>query len=71
MEATMANLVGGIIEQQKRVREEIIPRYEEIGPNGQIGLMFLRMAVDNGDKALASGDIELMIRAYKELESCE
>lgn len=65
----MPNLIEGIQREQNRVRE-LIPLYVEIGPAGAIGAALMRAAVDQGDKAIASGDVLKMLRAYKDLEEC-
>lgn len=65
------NLIEGIQEQCKRVRDELLPLYEELGPVGAFGAAMLKQAVTEGEAAIASGDVVRMLAAYKELEGCE
>jgi hypothetical protein len=67
----MANVIEGIQQQCKRVREVLIPAYESIGPVGTFGKMMLNQAVNEGEAAIASGDVVRMLAAYKSLEGCE
>lgn len=63
----MSNLIEGIQEEQKRIRE-LKPLYEEIGPEGMFGLSIINQALDQADKAIASGDVIEMLVVYKELK---
>jgi hypothetical protein len=67
----MSNIIEGIQEECKRVREELIPRYESIGPSGMFGRAMLAMAVNEGEAAIASGDVVRMISAYKSLKESQ
>lgn len=67
----MANLVEGIQQQCNRVRDELIPMYEEIGPAGIFGKIMLQAAIREGEAAIASGDVVQMVAAYKSLEDCK
>jgi hypothetical protein len=67
----MENVIEGIQRQCNRVRDELLPAYESIGPAGKFGAAMLKLAVKNGEAAIASGDVVQMVAAYKELESCE
>ena len=51
-----------------RVRDEIIPPYQSIGPNGNLAVMMMRRDLDAAVKALAEGDVAAMIRAYTSLK---
>lgn len=44
--------------------------YDEI-PYGSFGAAFIQKAINEGKKALISGDVIECIRCYKELEECE
>jgi hypothetical protein len=56
------NLIEGIQQQQKRLREEIIPMYQEIGISGLPALqIIIRPLLDQSEKAIASGDAIEMI----------
>lgn len=61
------NLQEGLVYELRRNRE-LLEQYKAIGPAGMIGASLIRIDVDNGDKALASGDVELMISAYQTLK---
>jgi hypothetical protein len=57
--------------EMARVRDELLPAYQSIGPAGAFGLTMLRGALDRATKAMASGDVVAMICAYEELKGCE
>ena len=65
------NLVEGIQRLVKHVREELMPAYREIGPAGTFGLAMITQAADEGDAAIASGDVVRMLAAFKALEGCQ
>jgi hypothetical protein len=54
--------------EMKRVRDELMPRYIEIGPPGAFAVAIMRYALDRATKALAEGDVITMIRVYEELK---
>lgn len=56
--------------EMARVRDEVMPAYEEIGPPGQFALMLMRRGVDEAAKAMAEGDAVAMLRAYEYLKGC-
>ena len=43
--------------------------YDEI-PSGVFGALMIQQAIDNAKAAIASGDIEEMIRCFKACEGC-
>lgn len=57
--------------EMARVRDELIPAYQSIGPAGAFGLLMLRQALDRAAKAMAEGDVVAMLRAYQELKECQ
>ena len=63
------NLVEGIQEQCNRCRD-LIEIYKTI-PTGAIGAHFIQITINEGEAAIASGDVVRMLSAFKELESCE
>lgn len=67
----MANLVEGIQAQCNRVRDELLPVYDSLGPVGAFGALMLREAVKEGEAAIASNDVVRMVKAYQSLKSCE
>lgn len=54
--------------EMARVRDELIPMYQSIGPAGSFGIIFMRKALDEAAKALAEQDVVAMIRVYQELK---
>ena len=62
------NLLEGIQKEQKRLREELIPLYETIGPAGIVGIAMMKASIDGGDRAIASGDVVEMLRACRDLQ---
>lgn len=50
-----------------RVRDELMPLYQSIGPTGGFALMMMRSALDRAAKAMAEGDTVAMIRTLQEL----
>lgn len=67
----MKNIIEGIQRQQARLREEIIPAYQSLGPCGAIALYVMNTAMKRADEAIATGDTVGMIAAYKDLEGFE
>lgn len=56
--------------EMARVRDELIPAYQSIGPVGIFGLMMLRQSLDKAAAAMAEGDVVKMIASYNELKEC-
>ena len=54
--------------EMARVRDEVMPPYRDIGPSGVPALMMMRHALDVAAKALAEGDVVMMVRIYQELK---
>lgn len=66
------NLIEGIQKQQKRLREVVIPAYKSIGISGVPALvLIIEPALKASEKAIASGDVVEMLRAYQDMESIE
>lgn len=65
------NLIEGIQQQCNRVREDLLPAYDKLGPVGTFGAAMLRNAIREGEGAIASGDVMRMLAAYKSLEECQ
>lgn len=53
--------------QMARVRDELMPVYQSIGPAGGFALAMMRAALDRAAKAMAEGDVVEMLRADQEL----
>lgn len=54
--------------EMARVRDKVMPAYQEIGPSGAFALAFMRRDLDLAAKALAEGDVVAMIGAYTALK---
>ena len=57
--------------EMARVRDEVLPRYLEIGKAGAFAVAAMRSELDAAAKALAEGDIPLMMEAYESLKGCK
>jgi hypothetical protein len=57
--------------EMARVRDHVMPAYQEIGPSGAIALAFMRADLDKAARAMAEGDIAAMIAAYQALKDYE
>jgi hypothetical protein len=71
----MSSLAESLPEQQRRVREEILPKYESLRGMPQVNVEFAIMTIKallaNAERAAASGDVVAMIRAHEELKEIE
>jgi len=66
----MSNLVEALASEIER-NAKLILLYEEIGPAGVFGKTMIQMDIDNGKKALASGDVVEIAKAYEEMKDNE
>lgn len=57
--------------EMARVRDEIIPAYQEVGNAGFFAISMMRKDLDAAAKAMAEGDVVAMMRAYKALQEYE
>lgn len=57
--------------EMARVRDEIMPRYREIGPAGAPALALMRANLDEAARAMAEGDVVAMLRVYQSLKGTE
>lgn len=64
----MSSLGEELPRQMARVRDELIPQYLAIGPNGAFALALMRSDLDAAAQAMAVGDLSGMIRAYQRLK---
>jgi hypothetical protein len=60
------NIIEGIQEQNNRVRD-LIEIYNSV-PNGHFAAALMKVAIKEGEGAIASGDTIRMIAAYRDLE---
>lgn len=65
------SLADALPKEMARVRDNVMPLYVEIGPPGALALHFMRQALDEAARAMASGDLVAMIRAYENLKGFE
>lgn len=65
------NLIEGIQAECRRVREELVPRYEALGTVGVVGKTLILWEVEEGEAAIASGDVTRMVVALRGLRGCE
>ena len=65
----METLGTALPKEMARVRDELMPIYQSIGPAGAFALAMMQRALDGATKALAEGDLPAMIRYYDDLKS--
>jgi hypothetical protein len=54
--------------EMARVRDEVMPAYQAIGPAGAPALFLMRMELDIAAAAIMNGDVVTMLRAYESLK---
>jgi len=65
----MDTLAQGLLDEQKRVRELIIQYRDPIlNGAGNLAAVFMEKALQEADKAVMSGDLSLMMIAFKNLK---
>ena len=64
----METLGEALPREMARVRDELMPRYIEIGLPGTFALALMRKALDDAAKAMISGDVVEMLRCFQELK---
>ena len=64
------NVADALQAEIKRVRDEIIPMYQSIGPAGGFAIAMMKADIDLAVKALAEGDVVEIIRQYAALKEC-
>ena len=62
-------LMGGLLSEIERC-SKLKVMYDEI-PSGAFGSLMIQRTIDNAKVAVASGDIEKMIRGLKLCQGCE
>lgn len=60
-------LADALPAEMARVRE-VLGHYKELGPVGMFGAMFIEQSLQAADKAVMSGDVVAMLRAFAELK---
>ena len=53
--------------EMARIRDEVIPAYQEIGAAGYFALTFMRRDLDLAARSMAEGDVVAMIRSLQTL----
>lgn len=71
----MSSLAEALPEQQRRVRDKVLPTYESLRNMPQVNvepaIFMLKQSLAYAEKAAASGDVAAMIRAYEDLKNIE
>lgn len=65
----MSSLGEDLPKEMARVRDEVMPAYQSIGPAGNFALTLMRTSLDRAAKAMAEGDLPEMISVYQDLKS--
>lgn len=66
----MSDTLGDALpKEMARVRDRVMPAYQEIGNSGWFALNMMRRDLDAAAKAMAEGDVVAMIRAYEALKT--
>jgi hypothetical protein len=66
----METLADTLPKEMARVRQ-VLGHYKEIGPAGMFGVAMIEQALRVADKAVMSGDVVEMMRAYSNLKEIE
>lgn len=66
----METLADALPKEMARVRE-VLGQYKEIGPSGMFGAAFIEQDLRAADRAVMSGDVVEMLKAYKKLKEIE
>lgn len=64
----MSSLGTALPKEMARVRDEIMPVYQSIGPVGAPALYLMRVALDQAAQAMIEGDVVAMMAAYEDLK---
>lgn len=67
----MSSFGEALPQEMARVRDKVMPAYQEIGPPGIFALTMMRQDLDRAARALATGDVIEMIRVYESLKGYE
>jgi hypothetical protein len=61
-------IADALPKEMTRIRDEVMPLYDAIGPAGGFALAMMRRDLDSAAKAMAAGDLVAMISAYQALQ---
>ena len=64
----MSSLADALLAEMTRVRDEVMPAYQEIGPAGGFALTLMRRDLDEAARALAEGDAIACLRLHQSLK---
>lgn len=64
------NVIEAVQRECNRVRE-LVKDYDELGSVGVFGATMLRQDIQEGEAAIASGDVVRILAALKSLQGCE
>lgn len=67
----MTSLGEALPAEMARVRDTVMPIYQQIGPPGVFALSMMRADLDRAATALATGDVVAMISVYESLKGYE
>lgn len=67
-DTTPDTLGDALPREMTRVRDEVMPAYQAIGPAGAFALAGMKADLDAAAKALAEGDVVAMVRVYQSLK---
>jgi hypothetical protein len=66
----METLADALPKEMARVRD-VLGHYKAIGPAGMFGAAFIEQDLRAADKAVMSGDVVAMLKAYNKLKEIE
>lgn len=65
----MTDTLGDALPREMaRVRDQVMPAYQSIGPAGAFALTMMRADLDAAARAMAEGDVVAMLRAHESLK---
>ncbi len=64
----MKTLGDELPKEVTRVRDELLPLYDSIGPPGKPAATLMRKALDRATKAMVEGNTVAMLGCYEELK---
>lgn len=70
MSGQVDSLADALPRELERCRE-LVKAYEDLGDTGVFGAHMIRQDIAAGERALASGDVVAMLRAYEALRGCQ
>lgn len=71
MAEKIETLGDALPKEMARVRDEVMPAYQSIGPSGSLALAMMRADLDAAAKAMIEGDVVAMVKVYQSLKGYE